>query len=140
MTDTQKDVLLVDQLAKITGHRFENAFRLERALTHASYEPKRNAKKAAQNYERLEFLGDRVLGLCVAEMLFLSLPNATLGVRGKRRRSVGDCVHCICVISFCMFEAMYKHLWMQVFESRSKCASLMQVAVVFRTSIRCFLV
>lgn len=84
MTNAQKEVLLVDQMAKITGHRFENAFRLERALTHASYEPKRNAKKAKQNYERLEFLGDRVLGLCVAEMLFLSFPNADEGEMSVR--------------------------------------------------------
>lgn len=84
MSKPDKDALLVDQIAKITGHRFENAFRLERALTHASYVAKRSGKLAPQNYERLEFLGDRVLGLCVAELLFLSFPNADEGEMSVR--------------------------------------------------------
>lgn len=84
MSNADKDALLVDQIAKITGHRFENAFRLERALTHASYVAKRSGKLAPQNYERLEFLGDRVLGLCVAELLFLSFPNADEGEMSVR--------------------------------------------------------
>jgi ribonuclease-3 len=45
------------------GHRLATRRdRLERALTHAS-----TRTNASGNYERLEFLGDRVLGLCVAE-------------------------------------------------------------------------
>ena len=39
---------------------------LERALTHASI---RTDGKAGEDNERLEFLGDRVLGLCIAELL-----------------------------------------------------------------------
>ena len=49
----------------LIGYEFVEKERLDRALTHASA---RNAK--GSNYERLEFLGDRVLGLCVAELLF----------------------------------------------------------------------
>ena len=55
----------VQRLEQATGHRFADLERLERALTHASA---RN--KGGRDYERLEFLGDRVLGLCIAEMLF----------------------------------------------------------------------
>ena len=47
------------------GHRFDNPDILRQALTHASMTPVR-----IQSNERLEFLGDRVLGLIVAEMLF----------------------------------------------------------------------
>ncbi|MBU4528364.1 MAG: ribonuclease III [Hoeflea sp.] len=56
------------------GHHFANPERLERALTHASL---RNP--AGGNYERLEFLGDRVLGLCVAELLFSHFREASEG-------------------------------------------------------------
>ena len=53
------------RLEAAIGYSFVQKERLDRALTHASA---RNAK--GSNYERLEFLGDRVLGLCVAELLF----------------------------------------------------------------------
>lgn len=46
------------------GHDFSNLTLLEQALTHGS------VPKAADSYERLEFLGDRVLGLVIAEALF----------------------------------------------------------------------
>ena len=48
----------------------------ERALTHGS--------QAAANYERLEFLGDRVLGLVVAEWLFELFQNEPEGALSKR--------------------------------------------------------
>lgn len=57
------------------GHRFAEKERLDRALTHSS------AKAGAKggDYERLEFLGDRVLGLCVAELLFKTYKTASEG-------------------------------------------------------------
>jgi ribonuclease-3 len=55
------------------GYTFRDGALLERALTHAS------ASSAASN-ERLEFLGDRVLGLVVAEKLFALYPNDAEGV------------------------------------------------------------
>lgn len=48
----------------------------ERALTHGS--------QAAANYERLEFLGDRVLGLVMAEWLFELYPDEPEGQLSKR--------------------------------------------------------
>ena len=65
-----------------TGHRFRDLDRLRRALTHASAGP-----RPAANNERLEFLGDRVLGLVVAELLFEHFPEAPegeLSLRFKR--------------------------------------------------------
>ena len=62
------------RLSKVLGHTFDNASRLERALTHSS------ARTTGQgNYERLEFLGDRVLGLVIAEVLFQLFPLAKEG-------------------------------------------------------------
>ena len=49
----------------------------ERALTHGS--------QAAANYERLEFLGDRVLGLVMAEWLFELFPGEPEGALSKRQ-------------------------------------------------------
>jgi ribonuclease-3 len=55
------------------GHVFADRKLLERALTHAS------ASSTASN-ERLEFLGDRVLGLVIAEMLFRAYPEDPEGL------------------------------------------------------------
>ncbi len=56
----------------LTGHRFADTELLESALTHAS------ARKGI-DYQRLEFLGDRVLGLIVAELLYAMFPDAPEG-------------------------------------------------------------
>jgi ribonuclease-3 len=64
------------QLEAAIGHTFTDRDRLIRALTHASAQVSRGKKG---DYERLEFLGDRVLGLCVAEMLFTTFREATEG-------------------------------------------------------------
>jgi ribonuclease-3 len=61
-------------LETLIGHQFAEKERLDRALTHASARTQKGG-----NYERLEFLGDRVLGLCVAELLFRTFGVATEG-------------------------------------------------------------
>src|SRR5207253_11511479 len=59
------------------GYKFADPDLLDRALTHSSaISP---AKRIAQSYQRLEFLGDRVLGLVVADMLGRRFPKATEG-------------------------------------------------------------
>jgi ribonuclease-3 len=63
---------LVEGIAALTGHTFADTNLLERALTHAS------ARKGV-DYQRLEFLGDRVLGLIISELLFSSFPEAPEG-------------------------------------------------------------
>lgn len=65
---------LVLALEPRTGHRFADPERLRRALTHASVR-----RSDGFDYERFEFLGDRVLGLIVADMLFKAFPNAPEG-------------------------------------------------------------
>ncbi len=61
------------------GHQFADADLAFLALTHMS-----GATGRLASYQRLEFLGDRVLGLVVAEMLYLSFPNAEEGELSRR--------------------------------------------------------
>lgn len=63
-------------LRSILGRRPNDAALFERALTHASY--------GEEQYERLEFLGDRVLGLVVAGWLYELFPQEPEGVLSKR--------------------------------------------------------
>jgi len=64
---------LAREIAARTGYAFKDLRLLETALTHSS------AVKATSNNERLEFLGDRVLGLIVADMLLKQFPEAREG-------------------------------------------------------------
>lgn len=58
------------------GYKFKEHVMLERALTHTSAN---NEKYSLNHYERLEFLGDRVLGLCISCMLFEKFKKADEG-------------------------------------------------------------
>ncbi|MDB5622257.1 MAG: rnc [Devosia sp.] len=59
------------------GYQFADEDLLERALTHSSaISP---SKRIERSYQRLEFLGDRVLGLVVADMLYRRYPKANEG-------------------------------------------------------------
>jgi len=70
---------LAGNIARRTGHVFRTTENLVLALTHVS------AKGAERrNYERLEFLGDRVLGLAIAQMLFKAFPDADEGELSRR--------------------------------------------------------
>jgi ribonuclease-3 len=63
-----------ESLEALVGYVFVSKDRLDKAITHSSA---RVAKRG--NYERLEFLGDRVLGLCIAELLFTTYREAGEG-------------------------------------------------------------
>ncbi|HEX4953146.1 MAG TPA: ribonuclease III [Thermoanaerobaculia bacterium] len=67
------------------GYRFKDLSLLETALTHRSLA---NEKGLAVNYERLEFLGDAVLGVMVAESLFLEHPEMPEGELSKRKSAL----------------------------------------------------
>jgi ribonuclease-3 len=64
------------------GHHFKDGTVLAAALTHVSA-LKANSKRSA-SYQRLEFLGDHVLGLVVSDMLFRAYPDADEGELSKR--------------------------------------------------------
>ena len=67
----------LDALEAALDHRFEDRPLLELALTHASCD-------SGFSYERLEFLGDRVLGLVAARMLLDRFPDENEGEIGRR--------------------------------------------------------
>jgi ribonuclease III len=69
-------------LAETLGHRFEKPELLREALTHVSAAIGRAGRP--RGYERLEFLGDRVLGLVVAEMLWRRFPDEAEGPLTRR--------------------------------------------------------
>jgi ribonuclease-3 len=75
-------------VGELTGHRFRDVTLLQTALTHSS------AIKAQTNNERLEFLGDRVLGLVVADMLYRLFPDAPEGELAPRYNALVDARTC----------------------------------------------
>jgi ribonuclease III len=65
-----------DEFELRLGHRFHDATRLDAALTHRSWA---NEQGIAEHNERLEFLGDAVLGMVAAEWLFARYPERAEG-------------------------------------------------------------
>ncbi len=74
-------------LQKILGASFKDPSLLERALIHSSY-INENPDLAPTSNERLEFLGDAVLGLVIAEKLYHDLPSLTEGEMTKLRAAL----------------------------------------------------
>ncbi|MBN9333581.1 ribonuclease III [Devosia sp.] len=66
-----------EKLQTRIGYTFADSDLLERALTHSSAVSP--GKRVERSYQRLEFLGDRVLGLVVADMLYQRFPKANEG-------------------------------------------------------------
>ena len=64
------------------GHKFADPALLATAFTHVS--ALKSSRKRGESYQRLEFLGDHVLGLIVSDMLYRSFPNADEGEMSKR--------------------------------------------------------
>jgi ribonuclease-3 len=64
------------------GHKFADPNLLITAMTHVS--ALKPSRKRGESYQRLEFLGDHVLGLIVSDMLYRSFPNADEGELSKR--------------------------------------------------------
>lgn len=69
------------ELQKLTGLG-EGSPGLEQALTHPSHA---NERQGAFDNQRLEFLGDAVLGLCASELIYRSFPDADEGVLTRLR-------------------------------------------------------
>ena len=71
--------MCLNKLEKQINYKFKKIALLEEALTHSSFK-KNNLKIKKKNYERLEFLGDRVLGLVLSEYFYKAFPTAKEGV------------------------------------------------------------
>ncbi len=70
----------LDRLLETLGYHFRDQSLLEAALTHRSL--------GRNNNERLEFLGDAVLGLCVSELLYRAFPQVEEGDLSRLRASL----------------------------------------------------
>lgn len=76
----------MEQLEEKIGYKFKNRKFLKIAVTHSSY-----ANEFGENihsYERLEFLGDSVLGLVTSDYIFKNFPNLPEGELTKLRASL----------------------------------------------------
>ena len=75
---------MIKDLETAIGYRFHNISLLQNALTHSSYANERWHNSLLSN-ERLEFLGDSVLGMLVAEYLYHNFPNRPEGELTRMR-------------------------------------------------------
>ena len=73
----------LNELERRIGHTFQEPELLKRALMHSSYVP-----GIGGDNERMEFLGDAVLELCVSEELFFRFPDMQEGLLTKNRASI----------------------------------------------------
>ncbi len=69
----------IEAFCEKIGYTFKDLDLLDRALTHASH-----ASSGRKDYERLEFLGDRVLGLVAADELYRRFPRNPEGMLARR--------------------------------------------------------
>ena len=71
-----------EKLEELLGYRFADRSLLTASLTHASIQ--RNQRRGGDDNERLEFLGDRVLGLAISALLIKVYPEAREGDLARR--------------------------------------------------------
>ena len=75
---------MIKDLETAIGYRFQNIQLLQNALTHSSYANERWHNSLLSN-ERLEFLGDSVLGMLVADYLYRAFPDRPEGELTRMR-------------------------------------------------------
>lgn len=75
----------MDKVEKALSYNFKDRSLLQEALTHPSISKQESEEKDFFNYERLEFLGDSVLGMVIAELLINKYPNEKEGELAKRQ-------------------------------------------------------
>ncbi|MFL0195941.1 ribonuclease III [Clostridium sp. WILCCON 0269] len=78
----EKKINFFEEVEKTLDICFKDKELINTALTHSSYA---NGKKGVKFNERLEFLGDSVLQLCISEYLFLIYKNKSEGELTKKR-------------------------------------------------------
>src|SRR5579885_3013100 len=84
-------VAAIQELERRIGHTFADREVLERALTHSSVG---RGAVAVRSNERLEFLGDRVLNLCIAEHIMGACPDYSEGELSKLMSRLVDYKTC----------------------------------------------
>ena len=84
---------MAENLEKTLGYKFKNKNLLNSAFTHASFSSDLN-----KNYERLEFLGDRVLSVAVAKLLYDKFGNEPEGSLSQRHTAL-VCKECVAEVA-----------------------------------------
>jgi ribonuclease-3 len=87
VSDEGRIATSIESLEERLGYRFKERRRLERALTHRSFAYE-NREPGLKDYERLEFLGDAVLGFLVSDRLCRDDAEASEGVLTRRKQAV----------------------------------------------------
>lgn len=77
----------VCKLEKIYGVKVKNVENFKKALTHGSY-TKENELSPLEDYQRLEFLGDAVLKLCISDILYKKYPEYEEGDMSRIRSTI----------------------------------------------------
>ena len=75
---------MIKDLETALGYKFRNITLLQNALTHSSYANERWHNSLLSN-ERLEFLGDSILGMVVAQYLYANFPDRPEGELTRMR-------------------------------------------------------
>ena len=78
----------LNNLQKKINIKFKNLNYLKKSITHKSYDP-------LNNYEKLEFLGDRILGFVISKKLIELYPNEKEGVLDKKLASLVNKNQCL---------------------------------------------
>ncbi len=84
----------ITEFQKKTGYFFKNPELLKAAFTHTSYANEHNT----ESYERLEFLGDAIVDMLVAEVLFSKYPDIDEGTMSRIRASL-VCEKALCELA-----------------------------------------
>ena len=78
----------IQKLQKKINIKFKNLNLIKKAITHKSYDPD-------NNFEKLEFLGDRILGLVISIKLIELYPNEKEGILDKKLASLVNRNKCL---------------------------------------------
>jgi ribonuclease-3 len=78
----------LEQLQRSIGYRFVGKDHVRMALTHPSFHNEQG--QGSGDYQRLEFLGDSILGMLLAEMLYSRFPTADEGELSRTRAQLAE--------------------------------------------------
>lgn len=87
-TLTKKEIILTKELKNIMGFSPRNISFYKEAFTHSSQRKRDKKTKNIINYERLEFLGDAILGAVIASYLFEEAPSQNEGYLTQMRSKI----------------------------------------------------
>lgn len=91
-----KIINLANEIESKLGYQFANKSLLALAFTHCSYV--NESRTTTQHNERLEFLGDSILGIMVSEYLYRSLPDVPEGQLSTLRARLVEASSCVIYI------------------------------------------